>query len=68
MSFKKSKTMESRRTQGRTRKNSANVRFNSATMLAFGSDEGGKSYLAKQGELEHAISQSSARRKAASHA
>lgn len=68
MSFKKSKTMEPRQTQGSARKNSANVRFSSATMLAFGSDEGGKSYLAKQGELEHAISQSRASRKAVSHA
>lgn len=66
MSSKKSK--EPRPTQGSARKNSANVRFSSAAMLALGSDEGGKSYLAKHGELEHAISQSSASRKEANRA
>ena len=65
MSSKKSKMMEPRRTQGGARKNSANVRFSSAVMLALGSDEGGKSYLVKQGELEKAISQSNASRKEA---
>lgn len=66
MMDKKLKTTEQRRTTSGNRKSSANVRFSSAVMLAFGSDEGGGSYLDKHGKLEHAISQSSASRKAAS--